>query len=129
MAGSNAGHAIRHPQHLEQPVKNLVYDEVKFIDAAAPSGGVISGTAYLIGALLAVAIVTAAEGETVAFRVTGGVDLPKASGAITQFAKLYWDDTNKRLTTTASGNTLVGVAGKPAASGDATVCLLLNFNP
>lgn len=32
-------------------------------------------------------------------------------------AKLYWDDTNKRLTTTASGNTLVGVCTEaPAAS-------------
>ena len=43
-----------------------------------------------------------------------------------QGAKLYWDNTNKVLTTTASGNTIVGVAAAAAASGDATVAILLN---
>ena len=58
--------------------------------------------------------------------ISGVFSVPKASGAITQGALLYWDDTAENLTTTASGNTLVGVAAAAAASGDATVPLLLN---
>jgi predicted RecA/RadA family phage recombinase len=52
--------------------------------------------------------------------------VPKASGAITQGAKLYWSAANSNLTTTASGNTFVGLAAEAAASGDASVKILLN---
>ena len=52
--------------------------------------------------------------------------MPKATGAVSQGAKLYWDNTNKVLTTTASGNTIVGVAAEAALSGDANAKILLN---
>lgn len=54
--------------------------------------------------------------------------LPKATGeAWTLGAQLYWDNTNFRFTTTASGNTAVGAAaGAAAASGDATGTVLLD---
>jgi predicted RecA/RadA family phage recombinase len=110
-------------------MKNLIIEEVKTLDAPAPTGGAVSGNAYLLGAILAVAITTAAAGVLISYRITGGAELPKATGAITIGAKLYWDDTNKVLTTTASGNTLCGVAAKAQASGDATAVLLLNFCP
>ena len=41
-------------------------------------------------------------------------------------ALLYWDNTNKRLTTTASGNTLAGFAVAAAGSGVTTVQIRLN---
>ncbi len=41
-------------------------------------------------------------------------------------AYLYWDNTNKRLTTTSSGNTKVGVAVKAKANGDTTARVRLN---
>ncbi|MEL7783758.1 DUF2190 family protein [Citromicrobium bathyomarinum] len=99
----------------------------KIVDLTAPSGGVTVGLFYLIGAVLVCANVTAAEGETFA-GVTEGLfdDAAKATGsAWTEGAKLYWDDTNSRFTTSASGNTLVGYAGAAAASGATTGSVVL----
>jgi predicted RecA/RadA family phage recombinase len=39
------------------------------------------------------------------------------SQAWTVGAKVYWDDTNKRCTTVATDNTLIGVAVEAVASG------------
>jgi predicted RecA/RadA family phage recombinase len=92
-----------------------------------PSGAdVASGDFLVIGAIGAVAKTDIADGKTGAVHICGVFSVAKASGAITQGAKLYWNSTNSNLTTTASGNTLVGVAAAAAASGDATVPLLLN---
>ena len=110
-------------------MKNLVYDGIKQINVPAPAGGVVGGSAVLLGALLAVPVCTAAAGVLTAFVISSGVDLPKAAQAMTIGAKLYWDDTNKVVTTTASGNTLCGTVGAAALSGDATVTVLLNFCP
>lgn len=91
------------------------------VTRTAPVGGVVSGTAYLIGSLLVVATVTAAAGELFEGLTHGVVTLPKATGeAWTEGAKVYWDNTAKKITTTASGNTLVGVADAAAASSDTT---------
>lgn len=87
---------------------------------------IASGQFVLIGTIGGVAIAAIANGSTGAVRVKGVFSIPKASGAVTQGAKLYWDATNSVLTTTASGNTIVGVAAAAAQSGDATVQVLLN---
>lgn len=95
-----------------------------------PSGvDLTSGQAFLLGALLAVATTDIADGATGAVAVRGVFNIPKAAQAFTQGAKLYWDDTNKVVTTTASGNTLCGVAAAAAASGDATGAVHINFSP
>lgn len=92
-----------------------------------PSGAdVASGDFVVIGAIGAVAKTTIADGKTGAVHITGVFSVAKASGAVTQGQKLYWNSSNSNLTTTASGNTLVGVAAEAAASGDATVKILLN---
>ncbi|MDI3259478.1 MAG: DUF2190 family protein [Sinobacteraceae bacterium] len=39
---------------------------------------------------------------------------------------VYWDDTNKRCTSTATGNSKIGVATAPKISGAATVRVRLN---
>lgn len=97
------------------------------LDMTAPAGGVISGTAYLIGALFGVACVTADAGVKFAFRIVGVYTLPKATGeAWTEGALVYWDNTAKKLTTTSSGNTKVGVAASAAASGDTSGVARLN---
>jgi len=91
------------------------------VELTAPTGGVVSGTAYLIGGLVIVALVTAAEAAKFNALVTGVVEHAKVSAqAWTEGAKLYWDDTAKNFTTTASGNTLVGVAAAAAANPSAT---------
>jgi len=93
----------------------------------APVGGVVSGGAYLIQALLVVAITSAEAGAEFEGQLVGVVELPKAtgvSGAIGQ--KAYWDNTAKNITTTSSGNTLVGVFAKANVSADTVVAVLLD---
>jgi len=87
---------------------------------------IASGQFVLIGTIGGVAINAIPNGSTGAVRVKGVFSVPKAAGAVTQGAKLYWDAANSVLTTTASGNTIVGVAAAAAQSGDATVQVLLN---
>lgn len=97
------------------------------LDLTAPSGGVVSGGAYLIGALLVVALVSAAAGEQFAASAVGVWELPKVSAqAWTECAKVYWDDTAKNVTTTATSNTLIGVAAAAAANPSATGLVRLN---
>jgi predicted RecA/RadA family phage recombinase len=98
------------------------------IQNTAPAGGITSGDLHLIGSKVAVAMTTAAEGETYVSMTEGVFEVPKATGAITIGAKVYFDSTAKNVTTTASGNTLVGWAYTAAASGDATVQISINEN-
>ncbi|VXC63372.1 DUF2190 family protein [Sphingomonas sp. AX6] len=81
----------------------------------------LSGVAFLVGAIFAVASTTVKSGEPVAGVTEGVFDLPKAAGAVTAGQKLYWDNTAFNVTTTATNNTLIGAAIQAAASGDATV--------
>lgn len=85
-----------------------------------------SGAGALVGALFGVAEHDAANGAPVVLQITGVVSIAKATGAITQGALVYWDNTNFNVNTTASGNTKIGVAAVAAASGDATVQVRLN---
>lgn len=79
-----------------------------------------SGAGCLVGSLFGVALSAAANAATVEIMTTGVFDITKASGAVTQGAKMYWDNTNKVVTTTSTSNTLIGVATQAQASGDAT---------
>jgi predicted RecA/RadA family phage recombinase len=88
---------------------------------------VTSGQGALVGSCFGVATTDCASGAEATFSVTGVFDLTKATGAITQGAKVYWDDTAKKVTTTSASNTLIGVATKAAASGDATVRVRLGI--
>jgi len=88
------------------------------LDLVAPYD-VASGAGFLVGSIFAVASAIALSGAAVVGVTEGVFTLAKATGeAWTVGAKLYWDNTNKRLTTTSSGNTLVGVATKAALSAD-----------
>lgn len=87
---------------------------------------ITSGSFVLVGTIGAIAKTDIANGKTGAVQITGVFSVPKASGAVTQGAKLYWSTASSNLTTTASGNTIVGVAAEAAASGDANVKILLN---
>lgn len=91
---------------------------------------VASGAGFLVGAQFAVALADAASGAPVEGRVNDVWDLAKATGeAWTAWAKVYWDNTNKRLTTTSSGNTYVGVSTQAAASADTVGRVKLNGSP
>ena len=80
----------------------------------APGGGVVSGTAYLIGSLLVVATHSADAAATFLGQVIGAVDVTKEVSEVwTEGLKLYWDDTNKEFTLESGGNTLIGIATQP----------------
>lgn len=86
------------------------------IDCIAPAGGVVSGRPVIIGSLVGVSSVTADEGKPFALQRVGVYRLPKVSAqAWTQGAKIYWTSGNQ-ATTTASGNTLIGIAAAEAAN-------------
>lgn len=79
---------------------------------------VTSGDGLLVGTIFGVAAGDAESGATVEAALTGVFDLTKIGAqAWTVGAKVYWDDTNKRCTTVATDNTLIGVAVDAVAGG------------
>ena len=85
-----------------------------------------ANTIVLLGARLGVVGCDIAPGATGSLHVEGVYAIPKASGAITAGALVYWDSTNSVVTTTSSSNTLCGYAIAAAASGDATALVKIN---
>jgi predicted RecA/RadA family phage recombinase len=79
---------------------------------------VTSGDGLLVGSIFGVAAGDAANGETLEVALTGVFDLKKvASQAWSAGDKVYWDNTNKEATRTASGNTAIGVAVEAVGGG------------
>lgn len=89
---------------------------------------VTSGQGALIGALFGVANFDAASGADCEFDIEGVFDVTALSTDTAAVgAKLYWDNTNRRLTTTAASNTLVGVAVATKSAGAATARIRLGI--
>lgn len=96
------------------------------------AGGVTAGQGVLVGALFGVAAVDGAQNATIEIATQGVFDLPKATGggtAITAGARVFWDDTNRRITTTATGSFQIGIATQAAATQDTTGRVWLNRVP
>lgn len=108
----------------------------KTIDYANGSGvDIASGDPVLIGKLLGVALVDIPDGSSGAVALEEVWELPKATGAITVGAQLYWDaDGNPvggttgagALTATSTDNVACGKAFASAAEAVATVQIKLN---
>ena len=74
-----------------------------------PGSALTAGDVVVQSNLVGVADVDIAAGELGALSVSGIYELPKnTSQAFSVGQLLYWNDTANELTTTASGNTLVG---------------------
>ena len=100
--------------------------EGNVVTLTSPGGGVVSGTPVLIGSIVCVPTATVAATFPFEGQVTGVVSLAKATGAWTEGALLYWDNSAKNVTTTSTSNYRIGCAAKAAASGDATGLVRLN---
>lgn len=90
---------------------------------------VSSGGGALVGSIFGVAATDVASGEEGEFQVQGVFDLTRETGGSTAWSVgdlIYWDNTNKRATKTATSNKLIGVAARAAADGDATGRVRLN---
>ncbi len=83
---------------------------------------VTSGQGVLIGALFGIAAYDAAISNTVEIQTEGVFDITKEPAlAISAGARVFWDNTNRRITTTATGNYQVGIATLAALAADTTV--------
>lgn len=92
------------------------------VTVTAPAN-VVSGQGVLVGLLFGVAVRAAASGQPVDITTEGVVTLPKASGAINEGVRVFWDNTAGNVTTTATSNNCIGYAVGPGnyASGDTTI--------
>jgi predicted RecA/RadA family phage recombinase len=76
-----------------------------------------SGDGLKVGSLVGIATNKALSGSLAEAKLCGVHDVTKAAGAAwAEGAIIYWDDTAKNFTTTATSNTKVGVAVLPAAA-------------
>jgi predicted RecA/RadA family phage recombinase len=90
---------------------------------------VASGDGLLVGSIFGVATGSAALGETVEAALVGIFDLKKvASQAWAAGDKVYWDNTNKEATQTATANTLIGIATEAVAGGAGDVIGRVRLN-
>lgn len=89
---------------------------------------VSSGGGALVGSIFGIATADVGSGKDGEFLVEGGVDMPKTSAQAwaTVGLLIYWDDTNKVATTTASTNKLIGVNLATAANPSSTGRVRLN---
>jgi predicted RecA/RadA family phage recombinase len=87
------------------------------ITLTAPAA-VTSGAGMLVGAIFGIAAHDAASGEPVEALTVGVIDINKVgTQAWAVGDKVYWDNTNKRATKTATDNTLIGAALGAVGSG------------
>jgi len=91
---------------------------------------VVSGRIVLLGSNgFGVAIANVASASNAAIATRGTFSFPKASGASTSIAAggyVYWDNTNNKVTVSATSNTKVGIATVAATNNDTTVTTRLN---
>lgn len=107
-------------------MRNYVQPGDSLALAVPYAGGVTSGQGVLVGALFGVAAVDAAQNAVIECQTKGVFDIAKEPAlAITAGARLFWDNTNRRLTTTATGNFQVGLATVAALAADTTVRAVL----
>lgn len=98
-------------------------DVINYVAGATIS----SGQVLLIGKRIGVALTDIANGATGAVRMEGIFTVAKLStDVVAQGDLLYWDDTNHRLTKTATDNTLAGYASAAAGNGVTTVEISIN---
>ena len=94
------------------------------------AGGVLAGQGVLVGALFGVAAADGAQNATIEAQTQGVFDITKEPAlAITAGARVFWDNANRRITTTATGNFQVGIATAAALAADATARVWLNRVP
>lgn len=94
--------------------------EPVFVDYT-PGAAVTAGDVVVQNNLPCVAHVDIANGELGALSVGGGVYLCTGDAAISVGKKVYWDDTNNKVTETATGNKGFGWTVS-ACSGDGSTC-------
>lgn len=93
------------------------------------AGNVTAGAGILIGTKLGIPLNSGVSGDVIAVQMTGVWELPKDTGASTNFnvgGAVYWNDSSKKVTGVSSGNTLIGYAFETAGTSAAVAKVKLN---
>ena len=91
------------------------------------ASAIASGAGLLVGSVFGITQNAGAAGDSVEVLREGVFTHAKNSAeAWTVGAKIYWDNTNKRITTTVGSNTLVGVLTAAKGGTDTTARVLLD---
>ena len=107
--------------------KNHIQDGDIITWANATGSDVVSGQAFVVGTLMAVATGNIANGKSGEVAIGEVWEIPKeAPLAISQGDAVYYVSANKNVNKTSAGNTFAGHAVYDAASAATTVKVLLN---
>ena len=100
-------------------MKNFVQPG-KTLTLTAPSGGVVGGNFYLVGALLVCAAIDAAAGKLFTGDTVGVFSVVKPAGqAWAEGERIFWNSSTKVFTkTSASGLFPIGAVARAAATAD-----------
>lgn len=111
-------------------MKNFIEDGDIFNSVTNGTGAtVLAGGGILIGAMIGIALSDIANGASGPCRVRGVFSHAKNTGASTggaQGTSAYWDNSAKKFTAVASGNTLVGKFAETCLDADTSAKILLN---
>jgi predicted RecA/RadA family phage recombinase len=111
-------------------MRNFVQPGDSLAIAVPYAAGVTAGQGVLVGALFGVAAVDGAQNAIIEAQTQGVFDITKEPAlAITAGARVFWDNTNRRITTTATSNFQVGIATLAALAADTAVRVWLNRVP
>lgn len=79
--------------------------------------------------IVGIATVSGLIGETIGLAICGVFEMKAKNADVVDFGKkLYWDNANRELTTTATSNTRAGIAvSEKAANTDGAVLVKLNM--
>lgn len=108
-------------------MRNMTRPEARSIPVPVPyADGVLSGQGVLVGAFFGVAAMDGAQNALVECETRGEFELAKdPTQAMTLGARVFWDNTARRLTTTATDNFQVGIVTAAALAADTTVRVML----
>lgn len=105
----------------------------KSFKTTAPSGGYSAGDMVKVNDTIGVIVEDASAGnDAVLIYSAEKIVVPKATGsgiAFSEGSKVYYDASAKKVTNSASGTTLVGIALESAGASDTTVLIDLDGTP
>lgn len=98
------------------------------VELIAPTGGVVAGLGYVLGAIFVVAESTVAQTLPFIGIRNGEIVLPKnTSEALTEGQIAYWDNTAKTIrNVSAAGRFIIGAVRKAQSASDTHAWVLLN---
>lgn len=85
----------------------------------------LAGQGVLVGSIFGVCANDALSGATCSVQVSEVFDVTKDTSVFSQGDKVYWDDSAKKLSSTAASNQVVGSAVQAQLTGDATARIRL----